>query len=225
MLHKAVGQPQPLDPLATHEPFVHIKFQHSRCKTTGQHALFHKKNTVKAARDGGKLFLRQGFEPYGVKNQRPKAKNLFNLRRSLFDSQISTRSASPISVVFWSNIIRPTDDDLSRLRGLYADVSSVVTTAVAPGNRFFFAIMVLSALLVWVAGRRVLERFLLVRLMVRWMPEGRLRRSALALAFGLSTVLTISVATSLLRWGVISDSTMHPHGSQRIAPCEHTAGP
>lgn len=138
---------------------------------------------------------------------RDLATQIFNLRRSLFDSQISTRSASPISVVFWSNIIRPTDDDLSRLRGLYADVSSVVTTAVAPGNRWFFAIMVLSALLVWVAGRRVLERFLLVRLMVRWMPEGRLRRSALALAFGLSTVLTISVATSLLRWGVISDST------------------
>lgn len=65
------------------------------------------------------------------------AAQIFSLRRSLFDSQISTRSASPISVVFWSNIIRPTDDDLSRLRGLYADVRSVTDTALAPGNRWF----------------------------------------------------------------------------------------
>ena len=133
------------------------------------------------------------------------AAQIFSLRRSLFDSQISTRSASPISVVFWSNIIRPTDDDLSRLRGLYADVRSVTDTAVAPGNRWFFVSMLFSALLVWVTGRRVLEHTL-VRLTVRWIPEGRLRRSALALAVGLATVLTISLAATLLRWGVLRDT-------------------
>ena len=133
------------------------------------------------------------------------AAQIFSLRRSLFDSQISTRSASPISVVFWSNIIRPTDDDLSRLRGLYADVRSVTDTAVAPGNRWFFVSMLFSALLVWVTGRRALEHTL-VRLTVRWIPEGRLRRSALALAVGLATVLTISLAATLLRWGVLRDT-------------------
>ncbi|MCP1505977.1 small-conductance mechanosensitive channel [Pseudomonas marginalis] len=133
------------------------------------------------------------------------AVQIFSLRRSLFDSQISTRSASPISVVFWSNIIRPTDDDLSRLRSLYVDARSVTDTAVAPGNRWFFVSMLLSALLIWVAGRRVLEHAL-VRLTVRWLPEGRLRRSALALAVGLASVLTISVAASLLRWGLTRDT-------------------
>ncbi|EPN26560.1 mechanosensitive ion channel family protein, partial [Pseudomonas syringae pv. actinidiae ICMP 19096] len=44
--------------------------------------------------------------------------------------------------------------------------------------------------------------------MIRWLPEGRLRRSALALAVGLSTILTITVATSLLRWGIVSNAVL-----------------
>ncbi len=146
------------------------------------------------------------------------AAQIFSLRRSLFDSQISTRWASPISVVFWSNIIRPTDDDLSRCTRLYADVRSVTDTAVAPGNRWFFVSMLFSALLVWVTGRRVLEHTL-VRLTVRWIPEGRLRRSALALAVGLATVLTISLAATLLRWACYATPCPAPTCSRCSINC------
>ncbi|MBD1550737.1 DUF3772 domain-containing protein [Pseudomonas typographi] len=132
---------------------------------------------------------------------RDLATQIFSLRRSLFDSQITTRSASPLSVVFWSTMIRPTDDDLGRLRGLFDDIHSAANTALAPGKRTFFISILVSALLIWVVGRRLMEH-LLVWLMIRWLPEGRLRRSALALAVGLSTVLTIGAATSLLRWGI-----------------------
>lgn len=138
---------------------------------------------------------------------RDLATQIFSLRRSLFDSQISTRTASPLSPVFWSNLIRPTDDDLGRLHGLFADVRAVLDSALASGNRTFFISVLLGALLVWVVGRRLLEH-LLIWMMVRWLPEGRLRRSALALAVGLSTILTIGAALSLLRWGVDSSAVL-----------------
>ncbi len=131
---------------------------------------------------------------------RDLATQIFNLRRSLFDSQISTRTASPLSSAFWSTLIRPTDDDLGRLNRLLVDVRQVLSSTLAPENRLQFISIVVAALFVWVVIRRLLER-LLIWSMIRWLPEGRLRRSALALAVGLSTILTITVATSLLRWG------------------------
>lgn len=138
---------------------------------------------------------------------RDLATQIFNLRRSLFDSQISTRTASPLSSAFWSTLIRPTDDDLGRLNRLLVDVRQVLNSALAPGNRAQFISVVFGALLIWFVVRRLLER-LLIWSMIRWLPEGRLRRSALALAVGLSTILTITVATSLLRWGIVSNAVL-----------------
>ncbi|WP_236525359.1 DUF3772 domain-containing protein, partial [Pseudomonas syringae] len=138
---------------------------------------------------------------------RDLATQIFSLRRSLFDSQISTRTASPLSSAFWSTLIRPTDDDLGRLNRLLVDVRQVFDSALAPGNRVQFISVVLGALFIWVVVRRLLER-LLIWAMIRWLPEGRLRRSALALAVGLSTILTITIATSLLRWGIVSNAVL-----------------
>lgn len=44
--------------------------------------------------------------------------------------------------------------------------------------------------------------------MIRWLPEGRLRRSALALTVGLATIVTINAAASLLRWGLVNSATL-----------------
>ncbi|MBD8614168.1 mechanosensitive ion channel family protein [Pseudomonas putida] len=133
------------------------------------------------------------------------AAQILNVRRNLLDTQISTRSASPLSSAFWSSLVQPTDDDVRKLGGLWQDVSQVFATAMAPGSRGTFIGVLVCALLVWVVARRLIER-LLVRAMIRWFPEGRLRRSTLALATGLTTVLTISAATSLLQWGIVSHS-------------------
>ncbi|MGV8422407.1 DUF3772 domain-containing protein, partial [Pseudomonas aeruginosa] len=61
----------------------------------------------------------------------------------------------------------------------------------------------------WSFGRRLLER-MLTWAMIRWLPEGRLRRSALALAVGLATILTIVGAVSLMRWGLESNASLSP---------------
>ncbi|EIK96214.1 mechanosensitive ion channel family protein [Pseudomonas sp. M47T1] len=138
---------------------------------------------------------------------RDLASQIVNLRRSLFNSQISTRSASPLSPAFWSSLIRPTDDDLRRLDSLFQDVESAAVAVMAPGGRWFFLASVVLAVLIWVVVRRQLERFL-AWAMIRWLPEGRLRRSALALAVGLATVLTISSSASVLHWGVTNSSEL-----------------
>ncbi|WP_213879018.1 DUF3772 domain-containing protein [Pseudomonas sp. dw_358] len=135
------------------------------------------------------------------------ATQIFSLRRSLFDSQISARSASPLSPVFWSNLIRPTDDDVGHIRGLIDDVHAVVSAALAPGKRVVFGAIVVGAVLLWAVGRRLLER-LLIKIMIRWLPEGRLRRSALALAIGLLTIAIICVSASLLRGAVVGDAQL-----------------
>ncbi|SDY40024.1 DUF3772 domain-containing protein [Pseudomonas sp. NFIX28] len=135
------------------------------------------------------------------------AAQIINLRRSLFNSQISTRSASPLSPAFWSTLVRPTEDDLGRLNGLKQEILNAFETALAPGNRGLFIATLIVAALIWFAGRRLLEH-LLIWSMIRWFPEGRLRRSTLALTVGLTTILTINVAASLVRWGLVSSATL-----------------
>ncbi|MGY4493868.1 DUF3772 domain-containing protein [Pseudomonas sp. TE3610] len=138
---------------------------------------------------------------------RDLASQIVNLRRSLFNSQISTRSASPLSPAFWSSLIRPTDDDLRRLNTLAQDVGSAGAAVMAPGARWFFLGALVLSVLIWVVGRRLLERFL-AWAMIRWLPEGRLRRSALALTVGLATVVTIAASASVLRWGVTNTAQL-----------------
>ncbi|WPO48577.1 DUF3772 domain-containing protein [Pseudomonas sp. S1Bt23] len=138
---------------------------------------------------------------------RDLAAQIINLRRSLFNSQISTRSASPLSPAFWSTLIRPTEDDLRRLNRLSDEVWTAFKTALVPGNRGLFITTLVIAALIWVVGRRLLER-LAIWSMIRWLPEGRLRRSALALTVGLATIVTINAAASLLRWGLVNSATL-----------------
>ena len=111
-------------------------------------------------------------------SSRDLAAQIVNLRRSLFNSQISSRAATPFSPSFWSTLIRPTDDDLRRLE-LKAEALVAFDSAIAPGHRWAFAGTLLATVLIWSFGRRLLER-MLTWAMIRWLPEGRLRRSALA---------------------------------------------
>ncbi|HEB0721937.1 mechanosensitive ion channel family protein [Pseudomonas aeruginosa] len=142
-------------------------------------------------------------------SSRDLAAQIVNLRRSLFNSQISSRAATPFSPSFWSTLIRPTDDDLRRLDKLKAEALVAFDSAIAPGHRWAFAGTLLATVLVWSFGRRLLER-MLTWAMIRWLPEGRLRRSALALAVGLATILTIVGAVSLMRWGLESNASLSP---------------
>ncbi|WP_412461465.1 DUF3772 domain-containing protein [Pseudomonas sp. SC11] len=142
-----------------------------------------------------------------TQSARDLSTQIVNLRRSLFNSQISSRAASPLSPAFWSSFIRPTDEDVSRLRDLRGEAADAVATAFNAEHRWWFITSLVAAILVWTLVRRVLER-LLADAMIRWLPEGRLRRSALALSVALATLATISGSVSLLRWGLESSAEL-----------------
>lgn len=136
-----------------------------------------------------------------TQSARDLSTQIVNLRRSQFNSQITSRAASPLSPAFWQSIIRPTQDDVARLRDLRGEAAVAIGSAFSPEHRWPFMASLVAAILVWTLVRLWIER-LLARAMVRWLPEGRLRRSALALGVSLATLGTIAGSVSLLRWGL-----------------------
>lgn len=142
-----------------------------------------------------------------TQSARDLSTQIVNLRRSQFNSQILSRAASPLSPAFWSSLIRPTDDDVARLRDLRSEAGAALNSAFSADHRWFFIATVAAAFLVWIWLRRVIER-MLAAAMVRWLPEGRLRRSALALSVSLATLATIAGSVSLLRWGLESSAEL-----------------
>ncbi|MFJ4111011.1 DUF3772 domain-containing protein [Pseudomonas sp. NPDC089758] len=142
-----------------------------------------------------------------TQSARDLSTQIVNLRRSQFNSQVTSRAASPLSPAFWQSLIRPTEDDVMRLRDLRGEAVDAVASAFSAEHRGLFITSLVAATLVWTLVRLVLER-LLAAAMVRWLPEGRLRRSALALSVSLATLGTIAGAVSLLRWGLESSARL-----------------
>ncbi|MDF3935924.1 DUF3772 domain-containing protein [Pseudomonas citronellolis] len=136
-----------------------------------------------------------------LRSARDLAAQIVNLRRSLFNSQIATRSAPPFSPVFWSTLTRPTDEDLARLGNLGDDLARGVASTWNNGGRLPLLACLLAAVLLCVPGRRLLER-LATHLVNRFVPEGRLRRSSLALAVALASVASLGGAAALLAQGL-----------------------
>lgn len=142
-----------------------------------------------------------------TQSARDLSTQIVNLRRSQFNSQVTSRAATPLSPAFWQSLIRPTEDDVMRLRDLRGEAADAVASALSAEHRGFFITSLAAAILVWTLVRLVLER-LLAAAMIRWLPEGRLRRSALALSVSLATLGTIAGAVSLLRWGLQSSAML-----------------
>jgi len=142
-----------------------------------------------------------------TQSARDLSTQIVNLRRSQFNSQVTSRAASPLSPAFWQSIIRPTQDDVARLRDLRGEAADAIASAFDADHRWLFITSLVAAILVWTVVRGLIER-LLAHAMVRWFPEGRLRRSALALGVSLATLGTIAGSVSLLRWGLESSAEL-----------------
>jgi len=142
-----------------------------------------------------------------TQSARDLSTQIVNLRRSQFNSQVTSRAASPLSPAFWQSIIRPTQDDVARLRDLRGEAADAIASAFDADHRWLFITSLVAAILVWTVVRGLIER-LLAHAMVRWFPEGRLRRSALAVGVSLATLGTIAGSVSLLRWGLESSAEL-----------------
>ncbi|MGE8369609.1 DUF3772 domain-containing protein [Cupriavidus sp.] len=119
------------------------------------------------------------------------------LQRSLLKNQLALRSDSILSAQFWMPLFKPTPEDQQRLSAFKDQVVPLWQLAWQPGQQAVTTLLVLLALAVWLIGRRLIERALAWFCLTR-LPESRLRRSALALATALATVVTTAVAVQIV---------------------------
>jgi small-conductance mechanosensitive channel len=131
------------------------------------------------------------------------------IRRTLLESELTLGTDSVLSPRFWSPLVSPTEDDRQRLRFFVAQVRDTWATVWAPGERFYTSVLVLLALIIWTFGRRLAERGLTWVCIYR-MPEGRLRRSALAFASALATIVTTGIALQLLFYACTRHQPLPP---------------
>ncbi len=103
-------------------------------------------------------------------------------RRANFQARLSQRTSSPLTPAFWQNIASNLGNDRARLDAVWSGAATAVADGFAPDNRVYAIGGIVVAVLLIVLGRWWTERALR-RLTSDRMPHGRLRRSALALAF------------------------------------------
>ena len=131
------------------------------------------------------------------------------IRRTLLESELTLGTDSILSPRFWSPLVSPTVDDRQRLRFFVAQVRDTWATVWAPGQRLYTSVLVLLALVIWTFGRRLAERGL-TWVCIHRMPEGRLRRSALAFASALATIATTGIALQLLFYACTRHQPLPP---------------
>ncbi|MEO5830697.1 MAG: DUF3772 domain-containing protein [Rhodanobacter sp.] len=136
------------------------------------------------------------------------AAQITGLRNDQFQARLASRTATPFSHTFWADPARTFPDDLVRLQRLGARFADSVSEACQPPNRQPLLWCLAAAALLLAGGRWALER-LLLRLATRRVPDGHLRRSAMASAVALTAVLTTGLAAQLaylgLNWNDILD--------------------
>lgn len=122
-----------------------------------------------------------------------------SIRRSLLEAEVTQQTTSILNPVFWSPLFNLPAEDRQRFSALIEQLGATHRAAWQPGQRGITAALLMLALAIWTVGRRLAGRGL-AWLCIHRMPEGRLRRSSLALASVLATVLTAGIALQLLHF-------------------------
>ncbi|CAM5250929.1 hypothetical protein RLIN73S_05091 [Rhodanobacter lindaniclasticus] len=139
------------------------------------------------------------------------ATQITGLRNDEFQARLASRTATPFSRTFWADPLRTLPDDRVRIKRLGARFADAVAQAWQPPNRQPLVWCLIAAALLLGGGRRILERLLLT-LATHRVPDGHLRRSAMAAAVALTAVLTTGLAAQLaylgLDWNGILDDDL-----------------
>jgi small-conductance mechanosensitive channel len=130
-------------------------------------------------------------------------------RRSLLESEVTLRSGSILGPEFWAPLFNPLSEDRQRLHDFIEQAGNSIKIAWQPGQRLFAVTLIVLALVIWTRGRIVAERGL-TWVCIHRMPEGRLRRSTLALASVVATVLTTGIAMHLLFYALTRQLPLSP---------------
>jgi len=137
------------------------------------------------------------------------AAQIAELRREKFQTQLGARTSTPFSRSFWTDLAHALPDDFVRLKQLSTRVQDACVSAWQPANRMPLILCLLGALLLLARGRWLCER-LLLGLISHRMPDGHLRRSAMAAVMALAMPISIGLAAQLgylaLNWnGTLDD--------------------
>ncbi|MFL9966320.1 DUF3772 domain-containing protein, partial [Paraburkholderia sediminicola] len=123
--------------------------------------------------------------------------------------QLALRSGSILSAAFWAPVLRPEASDHERLRGFNEEVSKQIQSIWQPGHRLVTTLIMLMALAVTTIGARVLE-VMLGTFCLRRLPEGRLRRSAIAISTMFASMMAAVCAVQLVLYVVTRQQTLDP---------------
>ncbi|MEO6801482.1 MAG: DUF3772 domain-containing protein [Rhodanobacter sp.] len=137
------------------------------------------------------------------------AARLTGLRNDEFQARLTSRTASPLTRAFWADPVRTFPDDMVRLNRLGARTADAWRTAWQPPNRQPLLACLIGAALLLGIGRWLLDR-LLLRLATRRVPDGHLRRSAMAVAVALTAVFTTGLAAQLVYLGLNWNDVLDP---------------
>ena len=146
-------------------------------------------NTRKIQLDG------QNDQAQAIKtNAENLATQIIALRRTALKSQIALNSGSILGANFWAPIVNPDADDDRRLKDFTQELADAWSAAWEPEWRFGTTMYLLLALLISVFGFKFLD-VLTAWFCTKYLPPGPLRRSFMASATTLCTVLiTVTVA-------------------------------
>lgn len=120
-----------------------------------------------------------------------------SIRRTQLETELVQRTTTLLNPRFWLPLFSPIEEDKNRLRFFSDQFDSVVEPAWQPGERGITVTLLLLALAFWSLGRRLAERGL-TWICIHHVPEGRLRRSSLAIATVLATLLSAGCAIQLI---------------------------
>lgn len=119
------------------------------------------------------------------------------IRRSLLESELTLRTRSLLGPAFWAPMFEPPVEDGQRLSVFVQQLAQAGSPAWQPGQRLYTLLLAGLALVIWLPARKLAERGL-AWLCIHRMPDGRLRRSSLALASVLATLASTACALELL---------------------------
>lgn len=120
-----------------------------------------------------------------------------DMRRVAFKTQLALNTGSVLGAKFWSPIVQPTDDDAQRLDQFHVAMKEAWDASWQEEWRYGTLGLLLLAVVIWSWGRYLSERFL-AWVSIRYLPDGRLRRSFMAMAIVSVTVITTGIALNLL---------------------------
>ncbi|TQI80505.1 small-conductance mechanosensitive channel [Serratia fonticola] len=119
------------------------------------------------------------------------------LRRVAFKSQLALNTGSILSSQFWSPEVEPQTEDLARLGDFSQQLQQTWDASWQEEWRYGTLGLLILAVAIWSVGRYLAERFL-AWLSIRYLPDGRLRRSFMALATALTTLFATALALNLI---------------------------